>query len=441
MKPKLLVRQTMTVDPDAGLYTNIPPLFDPCGKNDLISLSLAGVNPLLDWIGWVGTKTWRLVRSFILYNRAAANAQGGRSAGWLCDPCAEPLGTEWAHDELIIEGFARLGRASPVRDMSMTGMNYCEISPRFAIDGRTITDDTEYDIIRASEAVIQDLLYQVLEGNADTCGQMDGLPQIVTDSYLDPMFNSIIVDWNGNGMDGGAGETFNGYAIPTDKNFIDLLIAVIARIRLRIANVPNIRAAALSYGDVILAMPGSFAGCILDAYTCWSVCPSLWNDFVVSGVLNTADNAQVRVFRESLNGGPFGAGQITINGLRIPILPVDQLITGWDTFNAYVLTRGVGGWRWLYGQYNDMDPVAALASSKTGLAYASLDGGRVLNWAKAENLCLKQFVQMMPRLVIEAPWAQAFIQDVKCPVIGGPFSGDPWSNYFPYNEAAGNGGV
>lgn len=435
-KRKLLVNQTMSVGSEEGLYTTIPPLFDPCGQNDLVSLSLAGVNPLLDWIGWVGTKTWRLVRDYILYQRAASNLQGTASNGWLCDPCAEPLGTEWAHDQLEIEGFGRLGRSSPVRDMSMSGMNYCEISPRFRIDGQQIVDDTEYDLIRASEVVIQDLLYQVLQGNADTCGQMDGLPQIITDSYTDPMFNSIVVDWGGNDMDGGAGAFFNGYAIPTDADFIDLLMAIITRIKARIRMVPNIRASALSYGDIILAMPGSFAPCLLNAFTCWSVCPGTPFE-----AFTTEDNFEARAFRAGLNGGAFGAGQITIEGITIPILPVDQLITGWNTFNAYILTRGVGSWRWLYGQFNDMDPVAALASSKTGLAYSSLDGGRILNWAKAENLCLKQFVEMMPRLVIEAPWAQAIIQDVKCDVIGGPISGDPWSNYFPYNEANGNGGV
>ena len=441
MKRKLLVTQTMSVGADEGLYTTIPPLFDPCGDNDLVSLSLAGVNPLLDWVGWVGTKTWRLVRDFILYERAAAATPGVASNGWICDPCSEPNGTEWAHDQLVVEGFARLGRGSPVRDFTMSGMNYCENSPRFRIDGQSITDDTEYDLIRASEVVIKDLLYQVLNGNADTCGQMDGLPQIVTDNYDNPMFNSIVVDWNDNEMDGGSGETFNGYAIPSTADFIDVLIAIVARIRARIAMVPNIRANALTYGDVVLAMPGSFASCILDAYTCWSVCPNLLGEFYTTGVLNTADNMATRAFREALNGGAFGAGQFTINGLTIPILPVDQLITGWNTFDAYLLTRGVGGWRWLYGQYNDMTPVAALASSKTGLAYASLDGGRILNWAKAEAVCIRQFVEMMPRLVVEAPWAQAIIQNVKCNVIGGPMSADPWSNYFPYNEAAGQGGI
>jgi hypothetical protein len=431
-KRKLLIRQQMSVGSEDGLYTTIPPLFDVCGQNDLVSLSLSGVNPLLDWLGWVSTKTYRLVRDYVLYVRSAGTAgEGGEtpSAGWLCDPCDDPKGVEWAHDQLEIEGFGRLARMSPVRDTTMVGMNYCEISPRYRLDGATITDDLEYDIIRATEVVIQDLLYQVLNGNADTCGQMDGLPQIITDAYTNPMLNSIVVDWNGNGMSGGAGETINGYTIPSDASFVDLLIAIVRRIRTRIGMVPIIRSSNLGYGDIVLAMPNSFIPCLLDAYACWSVCPGS----VESGAFNSADIYRIRDFRNALNGGAFGAGEITIEGLTIPILPVDQLITGFNTFDAYLLTRGVGGWRWLYGQYNDMDPVAALTSAKTGKAYASLDGGRILNWAKSENTCLEQFVEMQTRLVCEAPWAQAVIQDVKCDAIGGPLSTDPWSNYFPYN--------
>lgn len=438
MKKKLLVQQTMSVSGADGIYTTIPPLFDVCGQNDVVSLSLAGVSPLLDWIGWLSTNTYRLVRDFVLYNRSAGTpGEGGQipTIGWLCDPCADPNGIEWSHDSLVVEGFARLARTSPVRDGTMVGMKYCEISPRFRIDGKPITDELEYDIIRAAEVVIQDLVYQILNGNADTCGQMDGLPQLVNDNYTNPMLNSIVIDWNSNGMDGGSGATWNGYAIPTDANFISLLMSIVRRIRARINMVPIIRANNIAYGDIILAMPSSFIPCLLDAFTCWSVCPNDFSQYVSTGVMTSADLQKTRDFRNALNGGAFGAGQITIEGITIPILPVDGLITGYNSFNAYILTRGIGGWNWLYGQYNGMDPVATWMSSNTGKAYSSLDGGRLLNWAKSENTCIKQFVEMQPRLVCEAPWAQAVIQDVHCTAIGGPMSTDPWSSYFPYNLA------
>jgi len=438
---RLLVRQ-MDVSTKEGLYTTIPPLFDNCGGNNLIALSLSGVSPFLDWIGWQGTKVYRLVRDFVLYSRAQHHSgEGGDTAtpGYICDPCEDPLPVEWAHDQLEIEGFARIGRSSPTRDMGYSGMNYCETSPRYRLDGTMITDDLEWDLIRATEVLTaQDLLDQVLNGDTSDpqgagCGQMDGLSTIISDAYKNPMLNSIVIDWNGNGMNGGAGASWNGHALPSDANFISLLMAIIRNIRARIGMVPFIRSSNLAYGDLILGMPSSFIPCLLDAFTCWSVCPTVFSEYMTTGSLSMMNTYEARLFRDTLNGGAFGAGQITIEGITIPIIPVDKLITGYNSFNMYLLSRGVGGWRWLYGQYNDMAEVAA----KAGPGYSSSDGGRVLTWGKSENMCRELVVEMMPRLVVEAPWAQAVIQDVHCNALGGPLSGDPWSDYFPYSNLPG----
>lgn len=412
----------LTVGNDFGLYSPIPPLFELCGDNDLISLSLSGINPFLDWLGWQGTDVYRLVRNFILYNRAE-QSRCEPTAGWLANPCADPNGIETNYDNLVIEGFSRLRRAGPTRDTTKVALNYCEVSPRFRLDGNPITDDVEYDIIRAAEVLVQDLVTNTIFGDASTAGQSDGLEQVIVDTNPDTMLNSIIVDWNGNDLDGGAGITWNGTGVSATIDFVDLLKALVRRIRDRIRMVPNIRANSLSLGDIVLALPGSFATCILDAYTCWSVC---------AGDYNLMQTFEARRFRDSLEGGAYGAGAIMIEGITIPILPVDQLLHDDGTFDAYLLTKGVGPWRWFYGQYNNMNPVAALTSSKTGLNYAALDGGRVLQWAKSQNTCLEEIVEMQTRLVCEAPWAQVRIQDISCSLVGGPISADPNSPYFPY---------
>ena len=302
-------------------------------------------------------------------------------------------------------------------------MNYCEKSPRFRIDGTQITDDLEYDIIRASEVLIQDLLGLAIAGNHTTPGQFDGLESIVVDTYANSILNSIIVDWNSNDLDGGAGMTWNGNAIDSGTNFVSLLMALVRNIRQRINQVPSIRAGGFATGDLVLAIPNSYISCLLDAYTCWSVC---------AGDYALMDTFEARRFRDALNGGMFGAGQITIEGVTIPILPVDQLINGDGTFDVYLLSHGVGNWRWLYGQYNNMNLVAPLASTKTGLAYSALDGGRILQWTKVQNRCMEQIAEMQPRIVCEAPWAQVRIENVTCKLVAGPFSGDPNSYYFPY---------
>jgi hypothetical protein len=424
MTEKILVpKQRLTLSTDPALYSTIPPLFDLCGDNDLMSLSLAGVNPFLDWLGWAGTDIYRLVREFILFNRASKNIEGTGSNGWLCDPCADPNSVETEFCELVIEGFSRLRRMGPTRDVTKTALNYCERSPRFRIDGTQITDDREYDLNRAVEVLIQDLAGLTVVGNHETCGQFDGLELLIKQGYDCCWLDSIVIDWNGNDMDGGAGATWNGNPIPNTASFVDLLMALVRRIRTRTRQVPTLAGRNYAEGDMILVMPSSFITCLLDAYTCWSVC---------AGDFSLMMSFEARRFRDALNGGLYGAGQITIEGVTIPIMPFDyNLINSGNTFDAYLLTRGVGNRRWLYGQYNNMNLVAAKMAGEG--EFMSIDGGRVLTWNVHDHTCEERVAEMQPRLVLEAPWAQVRIADVSCDVIGGPLSTDPWDlEYFPY---------
>jgi hypothetical protein len=397
-------------------------LFDCCGDNDLMSLTLAQSSPFMDWLGWQRTDVYRLVREYVLFNRAAKTLQGTESPGWLCDPCADPNTIETEFCELVQEGFARLRRMGPVRDRTKIGLNYCEKSPRYRIDGIQISDDLEYDMLRATEVIIQDLQGLIVPGDEDTCGQFDGLESLVKSGYDCCTLDSILIDWNELGMAGGAGATWNGTAIPTGTEFIDLLKALVRRIRERIRMVPSIAGQSLRPGDMVLVMPGSFIPCLLDAFTCYTLCTSS-----VTGTYESRD------FRESLNGGMFGAGVITIEGVQIPLLPFDYgLITSDTLFDAYLLTRGVGNRRWLYGQYNDLSKAAAAPADSAG-EFQSTDGGRLLTWGVGDHTCTERVVEMQPRLILEAPWAQVRISDISCTPIGGVLSADPWSEYFPYD--------
>lgn len=399
-------------------------LFDCCGNNDLMSLSVAGTSPFLDWLGWQGTDVYRLVREYLLFTRAQAHDGGATaSPGWLCDPCADPHSIETTFCELVIEDFARLRRMGPVRDMTKTGLKYCENSPRYRIDGSQITDDMEYDMVRATEVIIQDLMGLIVPGDHDTCGQFDGLEAITHPNDECCMLSSIRIDWNGSDMIESLGAEWNDTPIPDDTSFVSLLQALVRRIRERIRMVPSMGGRQLGIGDMVLVMPGSFIPCLLDAYTCWSVCPDRF-------VGNVWLNAEDRAFRNSLVGGMFGAGQIMIEGVTIPIIPFDyHLLSTGNTFDAYLLTRGAGNRRWLYGQYNDMNPVAAQSVIP---GYSATDGGRLLTWGVGDHTCVERVVEMQPRLVCEAPWAQVRIHDITCDPIGGPMSADPWSEYFPY---------
>jgi len=81
----------------------------------------------------------------------------------------------------------------------------------------------------------------------------------------------------------------------------------------------------------------------------------------------------------------------------------------------------------IQGQFNDLE-LAANENDK----FAATDGGRLLNWGESRHTCEVQVVEMQPRLLMWAPWAQARIMDAVCAVPGGVESADPWNSYFPY---------
>jgi hypothetical protein len=404
------------------------PLFDICTDADLMSLSFQGSAPFLDWLGWVRTQTCVIKRRFIDYVRAEGTAgEGGEipTPGYLSNPCAVPDGVEFATCDFTLTDFARLRRAGPVRDITKAGINYCAQQPRYRLDGSVITDQTEWDMRLATEVLMQDLKRMVIDGNAGSPGQFDGLEQLVKTGYTNAngvpcaMMDSIVVDMNDNPMSGGAGMTWNGSPIAATVGGIDILMAIYRRIRHRIRMSPSLASQNLTPGSMVLLLPEDFAPCILDAYTCWSVCDQ-------NITINSLD---ARNFRNGLNGGTYGAGRIFLDGFEIPILPYDWglINPGGANFDAYLLTGNVGSVKLINGEYNDMAPVAASNPNRY-----STDSGLILTWDEFFQTCMKQFVEMQPRLLMWAPWAQARIENMMCQVPGGIMSEDPWNTYFPY---------
>jgi hypothetical protein len=401
-------------------------LFDVCTDAALMSLSFEGTAPFLDWIGWEKTDVCVIKKAFINFVRAEPTAQGTKTAGWLADPCADPNTFEVDYCDFTLTDFARLRRESPTRDITKTALRYCDIQPRYRLDGSQITDQREYDFRLATEVLLQDLKPMVVDGNKATAGQFSGLELLVKTGYADsdgslcPAMDSIVIDWNDNGMDGGAGITWNGAAVGATYGYIDLLQAIFRRIRHRIRMAPALAAQKMKVGDMVLLLPEDFVGCVLDSFTCWSVC-----DETIVGI----DSLEARRFREQLGSGAFGAGHITLDGFDIPIMPYDWgLINSGQTFDSYLLTGAVGNVKLIQGQFNDMQNAASARPD----TFSATDGGRLLNWSRNANTCDVQVVEMQPRLLMWAPWAEARIMDVVCDVPGGVLSADPWNTYFPY---------
>jgi hypothetical protein len=122
----------------------------------------------------------------------------------------------------------------------------------------------------------------------------------------------------------------------------------------------------------------------------------------------------------------FGAGTIRVDGFPIPIVPFDVGMTGDSNFSIKLLTGAVGNIRLLNGQYNDL--------TKAVVQYGQYvtDGGRILTWQKHDHTCEQNFMEMRPRLICWAPWAQASFDDITETVPGGIQSSDPSSPNFPY---------
>lgn len=429
MDQRNVQRAELTLGDAASLYACCG-LFDLCTDPNLMQLnvegnrlmgaSLAGSSKFLDWLTWRTTLECEIRKAFITTVRPE-----NCSEGYVCDPCSDPNGIEWGVCEFLLRDFARLRRQGPTRDVTTNRMIKCAAQPRYRLDGTIITNERELDAVMATEVVVQDLKRMIIDGNASTIGQFNGLQQLIKTNYTDPSgrscssMDSLILNWNGNTLDGGAGITWNGRAVGATYSFVDVLLAVFRHILQDIQMAPTLAAQAPRVGDFVLAMPTFLTRCLLDAYTCWSVCPSatLWN------------NPEARQFREQLNGGMFGAGRIYLDGWEIPLIGYDWgLINGPTTGDIYLLTGSVGNVRVLEGQMLDMSTVP---SDFPAGNYMGTDNGKLLHWQQFDHTCYKHVVEMRPRLLCWAPWAQARFEDVVCATPGLPKSPDPCSSYFP----------
>jgi hypothetical protein len=180
----------------------------------------------------------------------------------------------------------------------------------------------------------------------------------------------------------------------------------------------------MNVGDIVIVAPTHLIRCLLDAYTCWSVCPG---QQYREANLNTYE---ARTFRNNLNGGMFGSGKIFLDQMEIPLIPYNWGLIKTPTLSdMYVLTGSVGSIKTISGQYNDL---ATTPSGYPDAGYTSTDGGRLLTWLERDKTCVYREVEHQPRLLMWSPWSSARFQDVYCRGPLGPLSADPFdSSFFP----------
>lgn len=492
------VQRDMTVGNLTSPY-GATSLFDICSQQDVISLSFQGRDQFIDWLPFRLTEEWTVKREFIAWERPAY-ADGAATAGWLSDPCADPNGVDWGKCDFTVTGFSRLRRKSPTRDVTENTTRLCYTQPRYRIDGTQITSVDEYDARLAMEVQLGDFRRMLINGNKQTSGQFDGLQRLIKTGYTNSdgepceLMDSIVFDWGGNDLEGGANISVNGFAVPNTVSLVDALLWTYQRMKDRQKMSPALASASL---DSALLMPGWLTRCLLDAFTCWSVCPG--KEFNPTNL----GTYEARQFRISLNGGRFGFGQITLDGDTIPLIGYDYgtmrggvvnvtgitrssttatattafphglatgatvtiqgatntnyngeftvTVTGATTFTYTVTNEGTspdgsnsiiailpqaGDIYFLNaraGSLNLIEIEALNMNSAPDLTgkFDILDGGRFLTWVNDQQTCYERVLEMRPRLVTWAPWMQARIENVTCETLAPAISMDPTSLAFP----------
>lgn len=398
--------------------------FDPC-TNDVFALhyspAYGGIPTLLDWFNFtVGTECVKTFEYITYAGGAGLSTAGADPSSALSDPCADPLGIEWGICKNTIEGFGRYGNKGPVREI-VRPERYCVSSPQVRLDGQPVTSEYEFDLRMIMDTVYGDLLRDVIVGSG-TGGEMVGLQGQVKTGYDCEMLDSKVVEWNGNGMNGGAGTTVNDVGIADTWGIIDILLDFVRYARTRISWSPLLKNQQMRLGDMILVMPNHLISCILDAYTCWSVCAGRqYNE-------TNLNTYEARQFRDRLEGGLFGFGQITLGGLAIPLLAQDHgLLNADGTGDIYFLTGGVGNQRLWQGEFLSAGSAASTYPALfAGSGFRQLDGGRVLVKTSTDNLCIETKAWTFVRTFTKAPHLNMVIQNAACGNVFGPLSADPY---------------
>lgn len=402
-------------------------LFSMCGPDDVIGLSMTD-DKLISWLNWRSSNICEQFIKCLTYMDVTGTAAGSPSslAGRACD--TPPVSEKGTFEYFL--GDKGLLRVSGL-PIELTKINQlkCDKQPTYTLpvpgapNGLRIDNDLDFEALVASEALKHEISRLVIRGAKATTGQFDGLEQLVNTGYVDIKtgtlnagIDSVVVNWSNDNLDG---------AVNGRGNIIAFVIALVRRVRQRIKMSGRGDAAV---GDIALVMTTYMRDCFLDAFACYGMCaPSQYNEIF-------RDNLAVREFRDKFNGGMFADGYITVDGTPVPILTHDWLSLGQSgtkfTSDIYLLTRRIGATPILYGQYHPMGEAVDVARGFGMDHYRLMQGDRLIQWSKSDNLCVNVSLAVKPNVYLSAPWAQARITNVGCVPSFAPISDDPQSSYF-----------
>lgn len=402
-------------------------LFGLCGPDEVIGLSLMD-DKLSAWMEWFPNDVCEQFVKFLTYADVEGTAAGSpqTTAGAACD---DPPKSEKGTFEIFLgdKGLLRVSGEPVV--LTKIGERKCDKQPIYTLPfagapgGVRIDNDLDFEAIVAAEALKNDLSRHLITGDKGTTGEFDGLEQLVNTGYVDIKtgttnsgIDSLVVAWSNDNFDG---------AVNGKGNIISWVIALVRRIRQRVQMAGR---GTIAVGDLVLVMTTEMRDAFLDAFACYGLCtPSAYNEIF-------RDNLAVREFRDQFNGGLFGDGYITVDGIAVPIVTHDWLPRTQSgtkhVSDIYILTRRMGASRVLYGQYHPMTQGVDKAREFGAGHYRLMQGDRLVQWIKWDNLCVQTSLAVKPNIYLSAPWAQARITNVGVDPLLDPISLDPQSSYF-----------
>ena len=418
-------RHDLTVDAQTNPY-GCTGIVDPCGSGDLMSLSWAGSDVFLDAWDWRPSTVCDSKYEYLLWATGAegAPAQLGHPGG-CCDP---RTGIIWETCKFEMTGFALIGRTGGTLCSYEDGLTPCEQYPQTRLDGSRVKSNREWRANMAFEAILQDLRRMMFLGDADNLNEFDGFQKLINVGVTDyqgnscALLDSTVITWNSDCNASGGTAVWNDHTgvpqpIADGTSIIEVLERVIWVTLFKISQTRSLANQTRRLGDIFIAASSANIYCLLRCYACHNLCSC--------GAANLScacmTGPESRAFLESLYGGYFGFGQITLHGIQIPFLATD-----WGIGNdIYVFTRKVGNKWAIYGEYQDLRKMGKQANT-----VSITDRGRFHNYESHDETCVRYTTDFLPRIQYPGRHLQTRIVGFTCDDLPGNYGLDPLATNF-----------
>lgn len=407
-------------NPVQNLYSQR--LFDLDSSDTLISMyHLNNYHPLWNIVNINNTNIYRRKENFLNYVGASGSASNTPSTPVITNPCADGNGVEYGFFSWEVEGFNRLRRTTPVRDITRTQLRLSENEPVFDIAGNRVENDFEWDVATLSTSLIQDMHRQVMAGNSSNAGEVAGILELIKFGYIDPKttnpqtaMDSIVVDWGAAPVcdftSGNPLAEINGVVVNpnvgANLTIIDLIKAYVKRVAQKI----SVSSVAGDYQFVSM-LDVELLQDIIDCYVCYTVC---------GRDITRMDSFEARNRNEQLRSqlGEFGAVTLSFDGYNVTFVPwqyTDDLYdVNTDTYSMIFMIPRIGNYPVWEFEFLDMqNGINSVQNSLLDVdEFMVTDSGRFLHMAENDLTCYKRHLETQFRVLHRAPWTSMKVSNI-----------------------------